>query len=107
MKVGAKSLMFLVFIFAIFGIEYARRKYLETKNENEGFSKASDAAKMSGKIALFIILIIVFYAIAFYMLSNITGGGGGPDAAILLPVIGGILLAPGTLAYYLAFVLIN
>ena len=107
MKIGSKSLIFLGFIFAIFAIEYARRKYLETKNENEGFSKASDAAKMSGKIALFIILIIVFYAIAFYMLSNITGGGGGPDAAVLLPVIGGILFGPGILAYYLAFVLIN
>ena len=107
MKVVSKSLLFLGFMFAIFCIEYARHKYLETKNKNEGFSKASDAAKMSGKITLFIILMIVFYAGAFYMMSNITGGGGGPDAAVLLPVIGGILLAPGTLAYYLAFVLIN
>ena len=107
MKIGSKSLIFLGFIFAIFGIEYARRKYLETKNENEGFSKASDAAKMSGKIALFIILIIVFYACAFFIMSNITGGGGGPDAAVLLPVIGGILFGPGILASYLAFVLIN
>ena len=107
MKIGSKSLMFLGFIFAIFGIEYARRKYLETKNENEGFSKATDAAKMSGKIALFIILIIVFYACAFFIMSNITGGGGGPDAAVLLHVIGGILFGPGILAYYLAFVLIN
>lgn len=106
MKVGSKSLLFLGFIFSIFCMEFARRQYLETKNENEGFSKASDAAKMTGKITLFIILMIVFYVPVIYMISNMGGGGGG-GAAVLLPAIGGILLAPGTLAYYLAFVLIN
>ena len=107
MKVGSKSLLFLGFIFAIFCMEFARRQYLETKNENEGFSKASDAAKMTGKITLFIILMIVFYVPVIYMISNMGGVGGGGGAAVLLPAIGGILLAPGTLAYYLAFVLIN
>ena len=56
MKIGSKSLLFLGFIFAIFGIEYARRKYLETKNENEGFSKATEDAKFYGQITLFIVL---------------------------------------------------
>ena len=78
MKIGSKSLMFLGFILAIFGIEYARRKYLETKNENEGFSKASDAAKMTGKITLFIVLLIIFYAGAAFFGSYASAGGGAP-----------------------------
>ena len=37
-----------------------------TYSQNCAVMQTSDAAKMSGKIALFIILIIVFYAVAFY-----------------------------------------
>ena len=104
MKIGSKSLMFLVFIFAIFGIEYARRKYLETKNENEGFSKATEDAKFYGQITLFIILLFIFYAVAFYIGSALAGGGPDP---ILLGILGSLVVGPFLLAYYLAFVLIN
>ncbi len=107
MKIGSKSLMFLGFIFAIFGIEYARRKYLETKNENEGFSKATEDAKFYGQITLFIILLVIFYAGAAFFGSYASAGGGAPDAAILLPIIGTLVVGPFTLAYYLAFVLIK
>ena len=106
MKIGSKSLMFLGFIFAIFSIEFARRKYLETKNENEGFSKATDAAKMTGKVTLFIILLIIFYAGAFFLGGGLIAGGGGGNPAIL-PIVGTLVTGPFALAYYLAFVLIN
>jgi len=106
MKVGAKSLMFLGFIFAIFGIEYARQHYLETKNKNknEGFSKATDDAKMFGQVTLFIILTIIFYVGAYFIGSGLAGGGPNPA---LLGFIGALVVAPPTLAYYLAFVLIK
>jgi hypothetical protein len=100
--------MFLGFIFAIFGIEYARRKYLETKNENEGFSKATEDAKFYGQITLFIILLVIFYAGAALFGSGLaSAGGGAPDAAILLPIIGSLVMGPFIIAYYLAFVLIK
>ena len=104
MKIGSKSLMFLGFIFAIFGIEFARRQYLETKNENEGFSKATEDAKFYGQITLFIILLFIFYAGAFYIGSALAGGGPNP---ILLGILGSLVVGPFLLAYYLAFVLIN
>ena len=106
MKIGSKSLMFLGFIFAIFGIEFARRQYLETKNknENEGFSKATEDAKFYGQITLFIILLFIFYAVAFYIGSALAGGGPDP---ILLGILGSLVVGPFLLAYYLAFVLIN
>ena len=104
MKIGSKSLMFLGFIFAIFGIEFARRKYLETKNENEGFSKATEDAKFYGQITLFIILLFIFYAVAFYIGSALAGGGPNP---VLLGILGSLVVGPFLLAYYLAFVLIN
>jgi hypothetical protein len=96
--------MFLGFIFAIFGIEYARRKYLETKNKNEGFSKATENAKMFGQVTLFIILTIIFYVGAYFIGSGLAGGGPNPA---LLGFIGALIVAPPTLAYYLAFVLIK
>ena len=106
MKVGSKSLMFLGFIFAIFCIEYARQQYLETKNknENEGFSKATDDAKMFGQVTLFIILTIIFYVGAYFIGSGLAGGGPNP---VLLGFLASLVVAPPTFAYYLAFVLIK
>jgi len=106
MKIGSKSLMFLGFIFAIFGIEYARRKYLETKNENEGFSKATEDAKFYGQITLFIILLVIFYAGAFFIGSGLASAGGGGNP-FLLGIIGSLVVGPFIIAYYLAFVLIK
>jgi len=98
--------MFLGFIFAIFGIEYARRKYLETKNENEGFSKATEDAKYFGQITLFIVLLIIFYAGALFIGSGLATAGGGGNF-FLLGIAGSIVIGPFLLAYYLAFVLIK
>jgi len=98
--------MFLGFIFAIFGIEYARRKYLETKNENEGFSKATEDAKYFGQLTLFIILLVIFYAGVFFIGSGLASAGGG-DNPILGLIVGSLVVGPFALAYYLAFVLIN
>jgi len=97
----AKSFLFLAFISVLFYMEYVRQQY----NKKEGFSKASDSAKMTGKIILFIILVIIFYGFAGFIGQTLTSGGGGDPA--ILPIIGGLLLGPGLLAYYLAFVLIN
>jgi len=108
MKIGSKSLIFLGFIFAIFGIEYARRKYLENKNENEneGFSKATEDAKFYGQITLFIVLLIIFYAGAFFIGSGLASAGGVEDP-FLLGIAGSIVVGPFIIAYYLAFVLIK
>jgi uncharacterized membrane protein len=96
----AKSFLFLGFISVLFCMEYARQQY----NKKEGFSKASDAAKMTGKIILFIVLLIIFYGFAAFIANSMAGSGGNQG---MIPIIGLLVTAPGALAYYLAFVLIN
>jgi hypothetical protein len=97
----AKSFLFLGFISVLFCMEYARQQY----NKKEGFSKASDAAKMTGKIILFIVLVIIFYGFAAFIANSMAGSGGNNQE--MVPIIGLLVTAPGALAYYLAFVLIN
>lgn len=109
MKVESKSLLFLLLIFAIFCVDYARRQYLQTKtktkNENEGFSKASEAAKMTGQIILFIILTLILYVLAGFIGSMLLSNAANNPT--IFPMIAALATAPPSIAYFLSFVLIN
>ena len=59
---------------------------------------------MTGKIILFIVLLIIFYGFAAFIANSMAGSGGNQE---MVPIIGLLVTAPGALAYYLAFVLIN
>jgi uncharacterized membrane protein len=107
MKVESKSLLFLLLIFAIFCVDYARRQYVQTKtkNENEGFSKASEAAKMTGQIILFIILTLILYVLAGFIGSMLLSNAANNPT--IFPMIAALATAPPSIAYFLSFVLIN
>lgn len=96
----SKSLLFLAFIFVVYCIECLRQLY--SKDKNEGFSKASDDTKMSRKIMLFIILTVIFYVGVILLMSSMSG----VRSEWMIPMTGMAVIAPGTLAYYLSFVLI-